>query len=98
MLFHLGVSASEWDAYLEQMRNYRNKFVAHLDDDRTMQIPHLDRAKLAVEFYHSHIVNNEAPNGVLNGLVDNRVIHMTAAYEQEKAMASRIFQNINAMS
>jgi hypothetical protein len=96
MLRHVGMSTSEWDAYLEQMRNYRDKFVAHLDNDIKMQIPHLDPAKLAVEFYHSHVVKHEAQQGMLNGLVDNVAIDMTAAYEQEKTMAALIFGNIDA--
>jgi hypothetical protein len=87
------MSASEWKAYLEQMRRYRNKFVAHLDNDRTMHLPHLGCAKLAVQFYHFHIVNNEVSKDTLNGLVDNFVID-TTAYEEEKTRAGRIFGNI----
>jgi hypothetical protein len=57
-----------------------------------MQLPHLDRAKLAVEFYHRHLVDEEAPAGVLRGLVD--VTTMIAGYDEEKAMAARIFGTI----
>jgi hypothetical protein len=90
---HVGMSTPEWDTYLDEMRRYRDKFVAHLDNDRMMRPPSLDPAKSAVEFYHSHIVATEAPAGRLTGLVDN-ADRMSAAYEQEKALAAGIFARI----
>jgi len=50
------------------MRTYRNKFVAHLDAERVMQIPALDIAYESVEFYFSYLTNNEAATGDLAGL------------------------------
>jgi hypothetical protein len=71
------------------MRRYRDKLIAHLDDDRIMQLPHLDGAKLAVEFYNRHVVDEEASPGDLRGLVNATTI--IAGYDEEKAMASRAF-------
>jgi hypothetical protein len=90
---HVGMTAKEWDSYLDQIRHYRDKFVAHLDDDRTMYPPLLDPAKSAVEYLHSHIVAIEAPIGSLTGLVAD-VARMSAAYEQEKALAAGIFARV----
>jgi hypothetical protein len=92
LLRHVGLSATEWDAYLDKMRRYRDKFIAHLDDDRIMQPPHLDCARRAVEFYHRHIFDKEALPGSLGGLPD--VATMAAAYTQEKAVAARIFRKV----
>jgi hypothetical protein len=90
---YVGLSAAEWDAYLDEMRRYRDKFIAHLDDDRIMRPPHLDHAKLAVEFYHHHIVDEEALPGTLGGLVD--VATVATGFAQEKAMAARIFGKVS---
>jgi hypothetical protein len=32
LLPHVGVSVAEWNDYLDEMRRYRDKFIAHLDD------------------------------------------------------------------
>lgn len=60
MLARLGVSEEAYNVYIKEMRSYRDKFVAHLDSDSVMQIPHLSLAKDAVWFYHEHIVLKEA--------------------------------------
>ncbi|MGH7096228.1 MAG: hypothetical protein ACREE4_01030 [Stellaceae bacterium] len=52
LLHRLGVNAGEFADYVKEMRTYRNKFLAHLDDLPVMNIPFLDRAKAAVDFYH----------------------------------------------
>ena len=60
MLAHLGVTVDELAAYIDEMRTYRDKFLAHLDDLNVMHIPFLDRAQAAIEFYHNHVVQHEA--------------------------------------
>src|SRR5215472_5874884 len=57
---HLGISPSEFEGYISKMRAYRDKFLAHLDDLNQIDIPLLDRALTAVNFYHRHIVQHEA--------------------------------------
>jgi hypothetical protein len=68
MLHHLGMTLAEFAAYIDEMRRYRDKFIAHLDDLKVMEIPFLDRAWSAVDFYHGYIVAHEAPLGGLDGL------------------------------
>lgn len=65
---HLGVNADQFSAYVNEMRTIRDKFLAHLDDLSIMHIPLLDRARSAVDFYHRHIVQNEAAAADLVGL------------------------------
>lgn len=60
LLSTLGISASEFEAHIETIRRYRDKFVAHLDSDKVMNIPDLEIAKKAVLFYQRHILNEEA--------------------------------------
>jgi hypothetical protein len=50
LLNHLELDEANFQQYVDTMRTYRNKFVAHLDSDRTMNIPKLDVAKRAVWF------------------------------------------------
>ena len=45
LLSHLGISPRELEGYVNEMRIYRNKFLAHLDDLPVMDIPFLDRAR-----------------------------------------------------
>jgi hypothetical protein len=60
LLLTLGISASEFDTHIEKIRRYRDKFVAHLDSDKVMNIPDLETAKKAVLFYQKHILGEEA--------------------------------------
>ena len=45
LLAHLGMSATTFNAHIETMRRYRDKFFAHLDSDAVMQIPTLSMAQ-----------------------------------------------------
>lgn len=91
LLGHLGLGASDFDHYIQKMRTYRNKFVAHLDQDKEAFIPHMDIAQKAVWFLHGHIVANEAKAGDLTGLPTRNV---QLGYEQCVAEAEEIFGSI----
>jgi hypothetical protein len=53
------------------IREYRNTFLVHLDEDKIMPIPLLDTARDAVWFYKRHVFNNEAQLGDLEGVPAN---------------------------
>jgi hypothetical protein len=61
----LGIDEAGLDNEIEVMRKYRDKFLAHLDSDETMNIPGLDIAKQSVWFYFDYVVGNEAQPGEL---------------------------------
>ena len=46
LLGKLNISQSEFDAYIDKCKLYRDKFLAHLDEEARMHIPYL---KLAIE-------------------------------------------------
>jgi hypothetical protein len=68
----LNAPADEFKGLVQEMRGYRDKFVAHLDSERIMRMPMLsERAWSAVRFYHKHVVAHEvAVQNTLRGLVD----------------------------
>jgi hypothetical protein len=47
------------------MRDYRDKFIAHLDNELIMNIPELEPARTVIIFYYRHIVEVEAQPGDL---------------------------------
>jgi hypothetical protein len=67
LLVALRIDASGFDAYVEKLRHYRDKFVAHLDSDKVMNIPDLEMAKEAVLFYQAYIFREEAQASDLLG-------------------------------
>jgi hypothetical protein len=67
LLVALGINASGFDAHVDKIRRYRDKFVAHLDSDKVMNIPDLEVAKKAVLFYQRYILRVEAQPSDLLG-------------------------------
>jgi hypothetical protein len=89
LLKHLGQTSDQFASYVEEMREYRDKFLAHLDDGHVMNIPNLDRAKAAVEFYHGHVVRNEASANDLAGLPTELVDYNQQCVDEALAMLNR---------
>lgn len=96
LLRHLNIDAVNFDSYRNSIRDYRDKFVAHLDFDRIMNIPFLDVARSSVEFYHAHLVNHEVQSWELANLPDSAE-KLRAGYEQCEAEATRVYQNLEAV-
>jgi hypothetical protein len=76
--------------YVASVRRYRDKFVAHLDSDRTMDIPDFDVAEHAVRFYHAYLVEHEVPDGVLLNLPSSPAA-LATYYKGEERTSSLIF-------
>jgi hypothetical protein len=89
MLHHLGMTAAQFDSYIDEMRTYRDKFLAHLDDLTVMDIPFLERAKAAVEFYHSHVVKLEAAADDLRGLPNNLADYYQDCFDEARVIYAR---------
>jgi hypothetical protein len=90
LLKHLGMDAAAFQTQIDAMRSYRDKFVAHLDSLRVMNIPMLDTAQTAVWFYHQHVVTREARTRDLTGLPDT-VHKLSKGYEQALDEANAAF-------
>ena len=89
MLSHLGVTPSQFAAYVDEMRAYRDKFLVHLDDLKVMDIPVLDQAQAAVEFYHHFVVQHEAAAGDLAGLPTDLADYYNRCFSEAKAILDR---------
>lgn len=60
LLTSVRMTQAEFDAYIKSMREYRDKFLAHLDEDAVMKIPALRPAQRAIHTLYSYILRNES--------------------------------------
>jgi len=56
---HIGLSEAEFEAYRLEVREYRDKFVAHLDELNQMQIPQLQPALDSVRYLYQYMLEHE---------------------------------------
>jgi hypothetical protein len=61
MLLDSGISQPDWMRYLDEMRGYRDKFIAHLDDVPTMNIPQMDIAEAATLYLFDTLKAEQSP-------------------------------------
>lgn len=59
LLIKLKITEQEFDAYIEEMRIYRDKFIAHLDTEKIMHPPKMRVARKSVSFLYDHLLSNE---------------------------------------
>ena len=72
LLCAVGVNSDEFKVFAGEMRQYRDKFVAHLDNLPTMCIPKLDVAIASVRHLHNYLAAHEAGLATLAGLTTNQ--------------------------
>ncbi|MBA3068745.1 MAG: hypothetical protein FP825_09715 [Hyphomonas sp.] len=59
LLVAAGRTQIELDRLIQQTRTYRDRFVAHLDNELVMHIPDFDPLLRTASYYFSHVVMNE---------------------------------------
>lgn len=59
MLAEVEMDAAAFEAVIDAVRVYRDKFLAHLDSNRVMDIPRLDPLWAAVRFCFRHVLDEE---------------------------------------
>jgi hypothetical protein len=94
LLAHLNVTEFEFEDFRRSMREYRDKFIAHLDSELEMNVPSLDLAKASAEFYHGYIVANEIQPGDLSGLADT-TNKLQLGYQACEDEARTVYQQID---
>lgn len=86
MFAKIGITQIELDNYVNYIKNYRDKFVAHLDSDEVMNIPQLNIALSTVIFYHGYVVKICADSSILHGLPTDLESYYKKCYsDAEKA-------------
>jgi hypothetical protein len=60
---------SEFEHYVEGIRDYRDQYLAHLDAVALVHFPSLDIAMKAVSVYYDHILKMDAPGGFPASLI-----------------------------
>ncbi len=63
MLEELGINEIQFEEYAEQVKTYRDKYVAHADDKSTMHIPFLDLIKDSALFLCRYLYDHEQVGG-----------------------------------
>ena len=56
---HTGLEETEFESFRLEVRSYRDKFVAHLDELNEMQIPRLQPALDSVRYLYGYLLQHE---------------------------------------
>jgi len=88
LLAEVNLTETEFGDYLNQIRSYRDKFIAHLDSEDTMYIPPLQIAVESTVYLYDYLLENEetgdcfadAPKGGL-GFYEKFFHEGTAVYK-----------------
>ena len=68
LLEDVGISQEQWDASWKEIKDYRDKFIAHLDSELTMQVPRMDIPMRMVAFYYAQLPGYCSHAAALDGL------------------------------
>jgi len=66
------------------MRTYRDKFIAHLDEENVGNIPQMNIAEDSAQFYHRYIVRSEANPDDLAGLPTDLEDYYSVCYREAR--------------
>jgi hypothetical protein len=66
MLATCNISEDELKSSRESIKEYRDKFIAHLDSEETMHVPELNVPLAVVKYYYLYVANELGPAGLKN--------------------------------
>ena len=93
LLAHIGITAAEFDALINDVSTYRDKFLAHLDDKRTLVPPRLDHLWAAVQFLFRHVLTVEMTQAeadeVRDGLLASNLPTDIGDYQKERLIEGK---------
>lgn len=93
LLSEVACTEDQFNNYIDTMKTYRDKFLAHLDDENTMNIPVLDKAKKSVFYLYKYLLDNEEENDCFND-----VPAIADYFSNSSSEAETIFNNIEEMA
>ena len=80
---------TEFDAYVKEMRGYRDKFIAHLDDELEMRIPKLRVARKSISYLYTYLLENEEEGTCFHDAPKKA----SSVYENFVAQGKRAYRN-----
>ncbi|MGA7675969.1 MAG: hypothetical protein WCA78_13105 [Rhizomicrobium sp.] len=89
------MTQNEFDSFVMKMRSYRDRFVAHLDDERTMVIPELEATKTSISFLYSFLVARECDPADIGTLARTRA-EFEIGYDQCAREVRQVIQSASA--
>jgi len=60
LLVKLGLTDAQFEEYSESFKVYRDKFLAHLDEENIMNIPHMKISRRSAKFLYQRLLEQEA--------------------------------------
>ncbi len=88
---HLSMSESDFKEYHQSMKNYRDVFATHWDDDGESKRPYLDSAFECVVFLHKYIFTNFEKSSALQDKVRDLRDYYETCYKE----ARKCYQEIS---
>jgi hypothetical protein len=87
LMTRVGIRQEQWDACWKEIKEYRDKFIAHLDSELTMNVPKMDIPQRMVAFYFDQLSEHCSHSTVMNGLPSD----MCEYYRRHHAEAAEVF-------
>jgi hypothetical protein len=82
LLKQIGMSKHEFESYHHTMKNYRDVFAAHWDNDAEGKIPTLDSALECVVFLHAYVFQNFYNINALNDKVKDLSLYYDICFKE----------------
>jgi hypothetical protein len=93
----LKVSSQAWDILVSSVKTYRDQFIAHLDDNRVMQIPRLDQTREAIWFLYDYLSTHRDEIIDLAGL-PKTIDEFERGFAFHSANAASVFEHAQSLS
>lgn len=65
LLADLNCTETEFNTYIAMVKHYRDKFVAHLDNENRMDIPNLEWIKKSTLYLYDYLFNHEGADAFI---------------------------------
>lgn len=88
LLRTVNFNEAEFDAYIETMRDYRDKFIAHLDAEEVMHPPELAVVRKSVSFLYDYLIANQEEDACFNDAPTNA----SSFYKTHAVQGKRVYQ------
>jgi len=90
LLTTLALTKNEFTDYIKEMRTYRDKFIAHLDNVETMHIPVLENVKSSAIYLYDYLYLHDEESNIF---IDSPA-NATIFYEKYRKEGQSLFNQI----